>query len=252
MTLLVSLVSGNAIIMGADSAMVESAPGPRGTIALHGFDKVLGINRYGGFGISIAGAAWVGEQRTWVNDWINQFAMDVAQANNFLEFAQELADTLSTESVAEETHTLQLGAWCTFSDSDSTSHSYKAPVLLVINKDEGSAKFSVSSPIDKELLKELAEWKDNDAKGFPYTLVVKGQPHDYRMWLENYGFPAYERLLGEQLVTSRVDSQELLVRFLIRNVSDLYKMSGRVPVVSEPIQTLVLFRDRAWAVRMPG
>ena len=101
MTLLVSLVSGKAIIMGADSAMTTSLPGSRGDLALFGFHKVLGINLYGGFGVSVAGDACVGENKTWITDWIYQFAMNVAESDNFLDFAKELAATLDDESTAQ-------------------------------------------------------------------------------------------------------------------------------------------------------
>lgn len=97
---------------------------------------------------------------------------------------------------------------------------------------------------------DIAKWDDNDVQGFPYVLVVNGQPHGYQKWLDDYGFPAYERLFGGRIVTSRVDSQDLLVRFLIRNVADLYKMGADLAVVAEPIQTLAIFKERAWAVRI--
>jgi hypothetical protein len=239
MTLLLSAVTPEGIVMGADSALTWRELGDQ--INLMGFNKIIPVSRLN-MGVSIAGAARIGREgrSAWLSTWLRQYVEDVSHAESFSAFCTELTAALNETADEDATHTLQLGAWVLANHPDSRIET--APRLAEITRVDDQYRWR--SLLPDEFTLDIVEWRrGNQAKGYPVQFASSGLPSNYATWIATVGTPGYSQLLGARIPDPQITSVAEYVRFLIRNVAELYRIARQPAYVGEPVETLILFPD---------
>lgn len=236
MTLIVSAVAPDGIVMGADSALTET--GVIQETAFTGFPKVLGVPRLR-MGLSYSGAAQIGRNQTWVSDWIRSFAFDASQAEAFTPFATELADAVNEVALPDALHIFHLAAWVLATDEDGDVR--VAPRLILISKGE-SGRYQLTSYLNEALVRELLAWRPGQVP-YPVQILSSGVVSPYAQWMVTTGREQLEPLIGAAIPNPQITALAEFVRFVIRSGAELYRIARRVAYVAEPVETLILFPD---------
>lgn len=240
MTLLLTAVTPEGIVLGADSALTYKELGDQ--INLVGFNKILPVPNLH-MGISVAEGARIGSGGTssWISTWLQKYAMDVSEAESFTAFCDDLVKTLNEVTKgSDDSHTLQLAAWVQTYDENKNVH--LIPRAGEISKGESGYRWQTMLP--GNFIYETIEWRNgNKSKGYPIKFISSGLPRNYATWIGTVGTPEFSKLLGIRIPDPQITSVAEYVRFLIRSVAELYRISRQPAYVGEPVETLILFPD---------
>ena len=233
MTLLVTAISTDVVVLGADSASTWDQGGE--LITLMGFPKIISVPRLS-LGISIAGTLKIGPESTkdWLPDWLDQFANDMSEAKNFQEFGIELKETLSAVAEDDQQPVVHIANWA---KSPKTGHT--VPNVGRVRRIDGEFEFEYFFGQED---KELYVFETAAAK--PISIVTDGIPSDYGNWIRDVGAPAFSKLMGSTVPRNEASHIVAYVRFLIRLVAELHVLTGAPRVVAEPIQHLVILPNK--------
>ena len=240
MTLLLTAVTPEGIVLGADTALTYREIGEQ--VNLMGFPKIIPVSRFM-TGISIAGDARIGEPRkgSWIHTWMKTYVDEVAEASSFTKFCDGLVETVN-EVVGEEdgSHTFQVAAWENIQDAEGNLTLVPRAAEIKIVEDI----YVWKSVLDNDIVRDILEWRQgNRDKGYPIALKSSGIPENYSDWITEIGTPGFSKLTGFRIPDPQITAVVEYVRFLIRIVSDLHRISRQPAYVGEPIETLILFPD---------
>lgn len=240
MTLLVAAVLPIGIVLGADSAMTDHLNGQ--VRVFTGFPKIVSSDRLGGIGIAIAGDAQVGHDQTWVSEWVDQFVSDQSAAVDLDGLARELAEALDAESHGNDSITFLLAGWTKLDGSPGRD----IPALLEVSRGRAdSPRYSIGNPLDPSRVDDIAAFitSKRRRKTYSWVLLSAGQPDRYINWFRRDALPSYLKLVKARALPMKLDAWDRLVRFAIANIAEMHRIAGTLPVVSEPLQTLILPRQ---------
>lgn len=240
MTLLLSAVTPEGIAVGADSALTWRESGDQ--INLVGFNKIVPVSHLH-LAVATAGSARIGPEgkSAWISTWLRQFATEVSTADSFSSFCNELTQALNDVAPdAEDAHTFQVAAWAQVNYKDNEL--VLAPRLAEVTR-TGDA-YAWGSKLSDEFLIDVVEWrKGSRNKGYPITFVSSGLPPNYATWIAKVGTPGFSQLLGIRVPEPQIMAVAEYVRFLVRTVAELYRISRQPAYVGEPVETLVLLPE---------
>lgn len=193
MTLLLTAVTPEGIVLGADSALTYRELGDQ--INLVGFNKILPISRLH-MGVSIAGGARIGPSGTnsWVSTWLRKYALDVSEAESFSSFCDELVKTLDeVTGESDDSHTFQVAAWVQAHDETKTLHLVPRAAEVL----KSNAGYCWKSMLPDDFVHDVVQWRKGDkSKGYPIRFISSGLPSNYATWIATVGTPGFSNLLG--------------------------------------------------------
>jgi hypothetical protein len=137
-------------------------------------------------------------------------------------------------------HEFQLAAWTRV--EIAPNNVIMVPLAFeVSNIGEGySAKPLMREEFTTSILERRA---GKDLSRFPIWILSTGYPRRYTEWIAKVGNPEFSKLVGAQVPFGSFDAVVDYVRFLIRMVSDLYRVARQPGIVGEPVETLVLLPE---------
>ena len=241
MTLLLTAVTPDGIVMGADSAITSLDPNdPRSHLE---FNKVIPVSRLH-MGITLAGGTRIGSQehKAWIDNWLRQYTGDESTAESFTEFCNEFVDTLNdVAGSGDPSHIFQLAAWVYARNEDGEK--LLAPRLAEVSRGDDGYRWVSLLPDD--FVHDLLEWRKNGDrdKGYPIRFASTGLPPTYATWISKVGAPEFSKLVQAQIPYPHVEAVAEYVRFSIRALAELYRIARQPAYVGEPIETLILYPE---------
>lgn len=239
MTLLLTMVAGDGIVMGADSSLFWREQGEE--LTLTGFPKIIPVPRLN-MGISVAGSARIGAEgrSSWVSPWLQKFALEGSKAESFTAFADELVETLNEEARnTQGDHAFQLAGWVRATDDRGAA--WLIPRAFEVSKSGGQYRWA--SLLPDSFVKDIVGFREGKRDPYPIRILSTGLPKAYATWIATEGFKLHTQLLGSQVPFPHVTALAEYVRFLIRSIAELHKIARRPAIVAEPIETLLLLPD---------
>lgn len=236
MTLLLTAVSPEGIVLGADSALTFRSADDE--LSLLGFPKIIPVPQLS-LGISLAGSAEVnpdGQQR-WISTWLRAFAQE-SEADSFSSFCDQLVGALTELPGPRELNVFHCASWVLADDAEGVRHA--APRMAEVSNETGD--FVWRSMLPDEFVQEVLSWRQGDQdKGYPIRFISSGLPPGFSDWIVQVGTPGFSRLVGRSVPNPQVTAVAEYVRFLIRMVAELHRVARMSAYVGEPVETLLLF-----------
>lgn len=248
MTLVLTWVAPDGIVMGVDSAISWRRPDGNIDYTLSDTHKVFTVDRAGfTIGISFAGAAKL--RNEWIPVWLQKYLDGYAGPSTIFGFANALASQLNSElPAASDLLAFQIAGW-ERSAGTRTPGDIEPKFFEVSNLDRANtaktATFSVADILPADFVQDIRDYRNgNRLKGYPMRFGSAGIPRLFStQWIARTLIPAYKSMIEAQVPQPNVASIAEFVRFLIEAVADLQRISRQPATVNKPVETLLLFPD---------
>lgn len=244
MTLLLTWVVPDGIVMGADSAL--SWPGPGGIeMTLSDAYKIAPCVRSDlRCALSFCGLAMIG--KTWTANWLRDYITKYSGGPKIVSLAQQLASDLNRLGLGPQLLGLQIAGWERVEAKGVKS--VEPRFYEVSNVDRSSGKvcghFSVIDILYPEFLEDIKKYHAGDKTVYPMRFGSAGVPQEFSTyWIEKMLIPAQTKLAGVQVPQPHITSVAEYVRFLIGFVADTQRVARQPAAVNRPVETLILFPD---------
>ena len=237
MTLLLTAVTPEGIVLGADSALTFTSDDDE--LSLVGFNKIVPMPRLH-MGISVAGAAQVNPdgQDRWISSWLRSFTQEQSQAESFSSFCDEFVESLNGLPGDPDLSVFHCAAWAVAEDANGSCH--VVPRAAEVSNEFGN--FVWRSMLPEEFTQDVITWRDGKRDDdYPVRFISSGLPRGFADWIAQVGTPGFSELIGARLPDPEITSIAEYVRFLIRMVAELHRVARRSAYVGEPVETLLLF-----------
>lgn len=238
-TLLVTAVTGDGIVLGADSALTSREIGDE-PLALTGFPKVIPVPRLH-MGISVTGAARIGpvNQAVWISTWLRQFAWDAAEAESATDFVRELADALNGVSRDHGRTAFHVAAWV---DVEEGGERIRIPRMFEVSAPADDEPYRFVSLMNEQVVRDIIRWRSDRQPPYPIQFFSAGFIGGFAQWLTRAA-QDHSALVRGRVPEPEITSVSEYVRFLIRSVAELFRISRQPAYVGEPVETLMLFPE---------
>ena len=244
MTLLLTWVVPDGIVMSADSAVTWSGSGGV-EMTLSDAYKIVPCDRPSlKCGVSFAGLAMVSGH--WTSQWLRDRVAGYRGAPQIPALAQQLATDLNGLGIGAQLIVLHVAGW------EQGSHGDQADLvprfLEVSNLDRSSGRvsdsFSVIDIITPDFLAGIRRYRSGDRTLYPMRFGSAGIPREFSThWITNRLIPAQSEMAGAQLPQPNITSVAEYVRLLIGFVVDTQRVARQPAIVNRPIETLILFPE---------
>ena len=235
MSLLVTVVCPDGIVMGVDSALTTSEGGD--VLTLSSFPKVLPIPKLNS-GLSFAGAANFGS--SWISTWLKDFIGKVAVTDSLSAFAEELVTTLNeTKHDPDQRSVIHFGGWVLLKAGEGP---VMAPRMYSINTD-ADGRYRWKSMISDDDVSAMLAWRQDTSKPYPLLILSDGKPKEFATWIQSTATEEFKKLMKRPVPFPHITAVAEYVRFLIRMIAELHRISREHAFVSEPIETLLIFPE---------
>ena len=238
MTLLLTAVTPEGIVLGADSALTFTSDDDE--LSLLGFPKIIPMPQLS-LGISLAGSAEVnseGQQR-WISTWLREL-VEGSQADSFSSFCDEFVQALSQLPGPRGINVFHCASWAFAEDAAGVRHA--VPRMAEVSNETGD--FVWRSMLPEEFIRDSLAWRRGErGEGYPIRFISSGLPQGFSNWITQTGTPGFSALVGGSVPNPEVTSVAEYVRFLIRMVAELHRVARMNAYVGEPVETMLLFPD---------
>ncbi len=247
MTLVVTAVAPDVIVMGTDSAVSLKMPNAPTELVYRGLKKLfawkpmgVGVCLFGTFPTHIGAETF----SDWMQNWYDRNVGEEPTDPDNL--AKLLSADLDKKIPAEYGHPvgLHLAMWVTSERFPGT----KIPVVIEINRIKG--KYTYHGKVGVDVLERIHKYRMG-VKESPYVAVF------FAAGLPNLGAKEMASLRGlfSKIVRAPIPAGTSLhlneyVRLLITTVARLYAVSGLPAYVSEPVEVLHLPPEPVYGVSM--
>lgn len=246
MTLLITAVTPDGIVMAADSALTMERNGR--TSVLTSFPKIIEVRRLG-MGISVAGSALIGRHGTYISQWVQDFEADVSNAKTISEFSHEIAEALTNTATDDQHHLIFTAALTKLRDSPNESL-LLPEVYEIARHNDLTGEYTAEQLVSVEFAKASLQWQQNSHNPYPVNLFALGMSPQYCEWIVRRAHQELKGIIGGDVLHQDLVSVADYLHFLIRMTGDLLRLSRETPIVAEPILVLTLFaRDYNMALR---
>lgn len=244
MTLLLTWVVPDGIVMGADSALTFTQ-GDKSTMTLADAYKVIPYDRdQRKFGLAFYGLAKINNE--WTSNWLRDYAAYCTAPKTIADFAQRLAEDLNALGLRDpESLGMQIAGWEVVAPSNE---GIEPRFFEVSNGDPLTGKvgpyFSVRDVLGAEFLADIRKYRAGDTSVYPMRFGSVGVPKGFSTdWIAQVFIPAQTKMLGVQVPQPHITSVAEYVRFLIGMVADSQRIARQHATVNRPIETMILFPD---------
>jgi hypothetical protein len=250
-TLLLTWVAPDGIVMGADSALAWQDPTGRVNMTLSDAYKIIPYDRGGlVFGISFCGLAMI-NSTTWTSEWLRDHVAKCQPPPGLLPFATQLAARLNGLALAPgKLLAFQVARWERVAQGPG---GIEPRFFEVSNIDRATAElsqtFSVADILEPQFIADVRTHRQGDKAWYPMRFGSAGIPSEFSTeWITKVLIPSHTRLAGVQVPQPHIASVAEYVRFLIGSVSDVLRLARQPATVNRPVETLLLFPDAREAV----
>jgi len=244
-TLVLTWVVPDGIVMGADSALTFSDASDKTTMTLADAYKIIPYDRGGKtFGVAFYGLAKVNKE--WTSNWLRRYIASCQAQNTIHDFCQQLAADLNALRLQErELLGMHIAGWEIVARSDQ---GIEPRFFEVANGDPRNGQitpyFSVNDILGAEVLNDIRKYRAGDKSVYPMRFGSAGIPTSFSTdWIAQVFIPAQTKMLGIQVPQPHITSVAEYVRFLIGMVADSQRVTRQPATVNRPIETLILFPD---------
>jgi hypothetical protein len=245
MTLLLSWVAPDGIVMGADSALTWQAPDGKTTMTLADAYKIIPFDRPGRvFGVSFVGLGMIGQQ--WTSNWLRDYVAKSPLPGSLASFAGKLAERLNGMALAPGLLGFQVVGWELVGSSGPQD--VEPRFFEVSNLDRATSRpsrqFSVVDILPADFIADVRKYRGGDTAIYPMRFGSAGSPMEFSTeWIANTFVPAQTKMVGVQIPQPNITSVAEYVRFLIGMVADSLRIARQPATVNRPVETLLLFPD---------
>lgn len=246
MTLIITAITAEGIVMGADSAITIKWKEDEIPLNLTNFKKIYNIPK---LHLSIGVAGNLREETLdsmrFISEWLTNF-IDKSQSESFTDFANELKNALNFENMLkgdrkkpETIRTFQLVSWVEALDENKNKKII--PRAVEISNLEGQYKLIDMLP--KDFVVDIIKRREGKLEKYPIRLLTIGVPYGYANWISTTGIQEHTNFVDSQVPYGEITSIAEYVRFLIRSIAELHRIARKPQIVGEPIETVILFPD---------
>ena len=250
MTLLLTWVVPDGIVMGADSALTFSDARDKTTMTLADAYKVIPYDReHKTFGLAFYGLARINNE--WTSNWLRHYVTHCQAPQTIEDFAQRLAADLNALGLqVPEPLGMHIAGWEVVAQSNE---GIEPRFFEVTNGDPRTGKirpyFSVRDILGAEVLADIRKYRAGEKTVYPMRFGSAGVPASFSTdWIAQTFVPAQTKMLGVQIPQPNITSVTEYVRFLIGMVADSQRIARQHATVNRPIETLILFPDFKQAI----
>lgn len=246
MTLLITAITGDGIVMGADSALTFKR-GNEQPITLNNYNKIVPVSKLQA-GISTAGLAEVQDLKYsgWIIEWLHRF-VEESKAESFTPFVEELTAKMNKIEPFQDgqiqdknkIRVFQSVAWVL--DKDENGSIIKIPRFFQISNVEGD--YQIYDKTDDIFIKEMLDWKSGRTDRYPIRILTAEFPNNYATWISREGSKIHSNFINSSVPYPNITAVAEYVRFLIKSIAELYRIARQPGIVGEPVETLILFPD---------
>ncbi|HLD60868.1 MAG TPA: hypothetical protein VJA27_01915 [Patescibacteria group bacterium] len=239
MSLIITIATGDGIVLAVDSALTQTKAGSI-ELTLSQFPKVAPVS-FLHSGISFAGNLLIGppDHQVYISKWLKEF-INNSQADSFTKFATDLVDALNSEErQMEQLRVFNMAGWVQVQDTNGT-------VKLVPRIFETSnldKQYKWTSLIPDDFVNDVIKWREGEKTKYPIRICTAGLPKGYASWISLHGTKQHSEFIKSQVPFPDITAVAEYARFLIKSIADLYQIARQPKVVDEPIETLVLFPE---------
>lgn len=240
MTLLLTWVAPDGIVMGADSAITFTDAQDKTRMTLADAYKIVPYDREGlRFGVSFFGLAKIASQ--WTTNWLREYVTKCRAPKTIYDFAQQLAADLNALGLkGNDTLGMHIAGW----EIVARTNEGIEPRFFEVANSASQRYFSVEDILGKEVLADIRKYRAGDRSVYPMRFGSAGVPESFSTeWIANFFLPVQTRMLGVQVPQPDITSVSEYVRFLIGMVADLQRVARQHATVNRPIETFILFPD---------
>ena len=247
MTLVMTAVTPDAVILAADSAVVLPVQGLKDPGIYTGFNKVfhwqpekIGLSLFGTFPTSIENVSF----DKWVSAWRTRNYRDSDMVNiddQLKRFCDDLDQRIpKTITTPVGFH---VGGWV---DNSPEYPGTSVPVVFRVSRNGDDYGFQPL--ISRTFMNKLYDCRLNaNPNSYGVEILIDGIPHrDEFQGLAS----ACSKVIGARVPKLTRDYITDYLRTIIVFVGDLYRLAGQPPVVNKPVQTMVMMPDDINVVRM--
>lgn len=245
MTLLLTWVAPDGIVMGADSALTWPAPDGKTMMTLADAYKIIPFDRPERvFGVSFCGLGMIG--REWTSNWLRDYIAKSPLPQSIAGFAAELSRCLNGMALAPGLLGFHVAGWETVGSSGPQD--VEPRFFEVSNLDRATVRstrqFSVVDILPADLIGEVRQYRGGNKVIYPMRFGSAGFPLEFSTdWITNTFLPAQTKMVGVQVPQPHIASVAEYVRFLIGMVADSLRIARQPATVNRPIETMLLFPD---------
>jgi hypothetical protein len=254
MTLLLTWVAPDGIVLGADSAVTWPRVANVPVMTLSDAYKVIPFDREGiVFGVSFCGLAQINNR--WTSEWLQAYVASCALPATIEDFAVRLADTLNGYALpAGQILAFHVAGW--HSRGATRVEDVVPKFYEVSNLDRSTATlgrlFSAIDVLPPQFVAEIRQHRAGQSAQYPMHVGSAGFPAGFSSdYVAAILIPTLTRMVGAQIPQPHISSVAECVRLLIRLVADAFRVARQPAVVNAPVETLILFPEyhRAFSTR---
>ena len=240
MSLLITIVAGDGIVLAADSALTEMK-GESIQITLSQFRKIIPIS-FLNSGISFAGNLRIGplgppDNQIYISKWVSDFVRN-SEAKSFSQFATELVETLNDEEEQmDQLRVFHLAGWVKALDSKGIEK--LMPRFIEISNEKG--KYEITPLLQDKIVQDIIKWGDGDNTLYPMQIGTAGIPRGYANWIINDGVRQHSEFVNGQVPYPDITAVAEYARYLITSIADLFQISRQPILVDKPVETMMIF-----------
>ena len=246
MTLILTWVAPDGIVMGADSALTWQAPDGKAEMTLSDAYKVVPFDRSGQlFGVAFCGMGMIGQQ--WTSSWLRNHVETCAVPNDPVDFADGLCKRLNGLALPCSLLAFQVAGWVRRGES-GLPEDIEPRFLEVSNLDRATSRvtnrFTSIDLLPSYFIPDIRKYRSGDRSIYPMHFGSAGIPENFSStWIAKTFVPAITTMVGAQAPQPNITSVAEFVRLLIGVVVDSLRITRQPATVNRPIETLVLFPE---------
>lgn len=243
MTLLLTWVAPDGIVMGADSALTFSAQ-DKITMTLADAYKVIPYDRKDKvFGLAFHGLAKL--HNDWTSTWLRNYISKCKPPETIGSFVEQLAADLNALNLQDkEVLGIHVAGWEVVEQNEAGIIPRFMEVTNAKETGEIGPYFSAREMLGPDFIEDIRTYRGGDKSIYPMRFASSGVPIGFSTdWIAQVFIPAQTKMLGVQVPQPHITSVAEYVRFLISMVADTQRVTRQYATVNRPIETLLLFPD---------